>query len=56
MIGFKFPRDQPATNVDVLIVAFVYVKPPDPNWFSTNRRLSVEDLADLIVDRVVGEA
>jgi len=27
-----------------------------PNWFSTNRRLSVEDLADLIVDRVVGEA
>ncbi|MBL7249418.1 TetR/AcrR family transcriptional regulator [Alloalcanivorax sp. C16-2] len=26
-----------------------------PNWFSANRRLSLDDLADLIVDRVVGE-
>lgn len=26
-----------------------------PNWFNRNRSLSVEDLADIIVDRVVGE-
>lgn len=26
-----------------------------PNWFNSNRSLSVEDLADIIVDRVVGE-
>ncbi|GAA5117018.1 TetR/AcrR family transcriptional regulator [Alloalcanivorax gelatiniphagus] len=27
-----------------------------PNWFSTNRRLSVDDLAEIIVERVVGES
>ncbi|MBM7334133.1 MAG: TetR/AcrR family transcriptional regulator [Alcanivorax sp.] len=27
-----------------------------PNWFSTNRRLSVDDLATLILERVVGES
>ena len=26
-----------------------------PNWFSTNRRLSLDDLADIVVERVVGE-
>ncbi len=25
-----------------------------PNWFSTNRRLSLDDLADIVVERVVG--
>lgn len=27
-----------------------------PNWFSANRRLSLDDLADIIIDRVVGES